>query len=181
MQPQPIEQLQTLLSEHAKVAEKITGVSAAIGHVRQSLSTALAQQYLRTPQTGVEFREDLMKEEQTYERLLKALQDMQAQIEERVRPVAEQVIQAEVERLRQLLEHHYTALQDSLAHIDANILSCRSYIDQYHQRRSDLAAVNERLSKLGADPAPIPDGLPEQNLGEIIRVRVENLRMEGKI
>jgi DNA repair exonuclease SbcCD ATPase subunit len=181
MLPQAIEQLHELLSEQAKVAEKITGVSAALGHVRQNLSTALAQQYLHTLQAGVEFREDLMKEEQTYERLLQALHDMQAQIEERVRPVAEQVIQAEVERLRQLSEDHRTALQDSLAHIDANILSCRSYVDQYHQKRSDLAAVNERLSRLGADPAPIPDGLPEQNLGDIIRARVEGLRMEGKI
>jgi hypothetical protein len=181
MQPHPIEQLHGLLSERAKVAEKISGVRTALDHVRESLSTALAQQYLSTPLAGVEFREDLMKEEQTYERLLKALHDMQAQIEERVRPVAEQVIQAEVERLRQLCETHRLALQDSLAHIDENILSCRSYVDQFHQRRSDLAAVNERLSMLGADPAPIPDGLPEQNLGDIIRARVEGLRMEGKI
>jgi len=43
-----------------------------------------------------------MKEEQSYERLLRVLHDMQAQIEERVRPVAEQVVQAEVERLQNL-------------------------------------------------------------------------------
>jgi hypothetical protein len=181
MQPQPIEQLHDLLSEQGKVVEKICGVKAALGYVRQNLSTTLAQQCLQTPRAGVEIREDLMKEEQTYERLLQALHDMQAQIEERVRPVAEQVIQAEVERLRDLSQHHRSALQDSLAHIDENILNCRSYIDQYQQRRSDLAAVNERLSKLGADPAPMPDVLPEQNLGDIIRARVEGLRMEGKI
>lgn len=181
MQPQPIEQLHDLLSEQAQVAEKITGVQAALGHVKQSLSTALAQHYLSPPRAGVEFKEDLMKEEQTYERLLKALQDMQAQIEERVRPVAEQVIEAEVARLRELSEHHRTALQDSLARIDENILNCRSYIDQYQQRRSDLAFVNERLSKLGAEPVPVPDIFPQQNLGDIINARVEGLRTEGKI
>lgn len=181
MQLQPIEQLHGLLSEQRNVAEKITGVKAALGYVRQSLSTALAQQYLHTPRGGVEIREDLMKEEQSYERLLKALHDMQAQIEERVRPVAEQVIQAEVERLRDLSEHHRAALQNSLARIDENILNCRSYIDQYQQRRSDLAAVNERLTRLGADPAPLPDFLPEQNLGDVIRARVEGLRTEGRI
>jgi hypothetical protein len=122
-----------------------------------------------------------MRGEQTYERLLKALHDMQAQIEERVRPVAQQVIESEVQRLRELSEHHRIALQDSLAHIDANILSCRSYIDQYHQKRSDLAAINERLSKLGAEPVAVPDGLSQQNLGDIITARVEGLRMEGKI
>ena len=181
MQPQPIEELYELLCKQHKVAEKIITVKAALGYVRQNLSAALAQQYLYTPRAGVEIREDLMKEEQSYERLLQALHDMRAQIEERVRPVAEQVIQAEVEWLRDLSERHRTALQDSLAHIDANILNCRSYIDQYQQRRSDLAAVNDRLSKLGVEPMPMPDGLPEHNLGDIIRARVEGLRMEGKI
>jgi hypothetical protein len=181
MQPQPIEQLHELLCEHGKVAEKITSVKAALGHVRQNLSTALAQQYMHTARAGVEVREDLMKEEQTYERLLQALHDMQAQIEERVRPIAAQVIHAEVERLRELSERHRIALQDSLARIDENILNCRSHVDQYQRKRSDLAVLNERLTKLGADPAPMPDFLPEQNLGDIIRARIEGLRMEGKI
>ena len=181
MEPQPIEQLHNLLCERGKVTEKITGVKTALGTIRRSLSAALAQQYMHTAQPGIEIREDLMKEEQTYERLLQALHDMQAQIEERVRPIAEQVIQAEVERLRDLSERHRSALQDSIAHIDENILNCRSHIDQYQQRRSDLAALNERLTKLGANPAPIPDFLPEANLGDIIRSRVDGLRTEGKI
>ena len=181
MQRQPIERLHGLLSERAKVAEKITGVQTALGAVRQNLSTALAQQYLGTLPAGGEFKEDLMKEEQTYERLLKALHDMQAQIEERVRPVAQQVIEAEVARLRELSEYHRSALQDSVSRIDENILSCRSYIDQYQQRRSDLTSVNERLSKLGADPMPVPDVLPQQNLADIIHARLEGLRTEGKL
>ncbi len=181
MEPQPIEQLYNLLRERGTVSEKITGLKIALGTIRQSLSMALARQYVHTAQPGIEIREDLMKEEQTYERLLQALQDMQVQIEERVRPVAEQVIQAEVERLQDLSERHRTALQDSLAHIDENILNCRSHVDQYRQRRSDLAALNERLTKLGATVAPIPDFLPEANLGDIIRARVDGLRIEGKI
>jgi hypothetical protein len=181
MQQRAIEQLHGLLSERVKVAEKITGVQAALGQVRQDLSRALARQYLGTLPSGSEFKEDLMKEEQTYERLLKALHDMQSQIEERVRPVAQQVIEAEVARLRELSEYHRSALRDSVSRIDENILSCRSFMDQYQQRRSDLASVNERLSKLGADPVPVPDVLPEQNLADIIHARLEGLRMEGKL
>lgn len=181
MEPQPIEQLHNLLCERGKVAEKLTSVKTVLGTIRQSLSTALAQQYIHSAQPGIEIREDLMKEEQTYERLLQALHDMQAQIEERVRPIAEQVIQAEVARLRELSERQRTALQDSVAHIDESILNCRSHIDQYQQRRSDLAALNERLTKLGANPAPIPDFLPDANLGDIITARVDGLRTEGKI
>ncbi len=181
MEPQPIERLYNLLCEQGTVSEKITSVKSALGAIRQSLSSALAQQYVHAVQAGVQIREDLMKEEQTYERLLQALHDMQAQIEERVRPVAQQVIQAEVERLQDLSERHRIALQDSLAHIDEHILNCRSHIDQYRQRRSDLAALNERLTKLGAESAPIPDFLPEANLGDIIRARIDGLRTEGKI
>lgn len=181
MEPQPIEQLHDVLRERGKVAEKITGVKTALGIIRRNLSTALAQRYMQTAQPGIEIGEGLMKEEQTYERLLQALHDMQAQIEERVRPIAEQVIQAEVERLRDLSERHRSALQDSIAHIDESILNCRSYVDQYQQKRSDLVALNERLTKLGANPAPLPDSLPEANLGDVIRARVEGLRTEGKI
>ncbi len=181
MEPQPIEQLYSVLCERGKVAEKIISVETALGIIRRSLSTAIAHQYVHTAHPSIEIREDLMKEEQTYERLLQALHDMQAQIEERVRPVAEQVVQAEVERLRDLSERHRSALQDSLAHIDESILNCRSHIDRYRQRRSDLTALNERLTKLGVDPTPIPDSLPEANLSDIIRARVDGLRTEGKI
>ncbi len=181
MEPQPIEQLYSVLSERGRVAEKITSVETALGTIRRSLSTALAHQYVQATRPGIEIREDLMKEEQTYERLLQALHDMQAQIEERVRPIAQQVVQAEVERLRDLSEQHRSALEESLAHIDQNILNCRSHIDQYRQRCSDLTVLNERLAKLGADPAPIPALLPESNLGDIIRARVDGLRTEGKI
>ena len=122
-----------------------------------------------------------MKEEQTYERLMQALRDMQAQIEARVRPVAEQVVQAEVERLKDLSERHQSVLRDCLSHIDQNLLKCRTHLDEYRQTRSELALLNERLAKLGADPAPVPDHLPTENLADIIRARVEGLRMEGKI
>ena len=55
--------------------------------------------------------ENLVEEEQqTYQRLLRTLHDMQAQIEERVRPVAEQAVQAEIERLRSLSEQQRSIL-----------------------------------------------------------------------
>jgi hypothetical protein len=122
----------------------------------------------------------LVKEEHNYERLLEALRDMQAQIEERVRPVAEQVVQAEIARLRSLSEDHRSALSNCLAQIDETILSCRAQMDQYQQRRSDLAAVNERLRKLGAHSESPPD-LPAENLKDLILARVERLRADGKL
>jgi hypothetical protein len=122
-----------------------------------------------------------MKEEQSYERLLQALRDMQAHIEERVKPVAEQVVQTEISRLRSLSEEHKSALTDCLAHIDQNILSCRAQMDQYQQTRSNLAALTERLRKLGAHSESLPGDLPAKNLKDLILARVEGLHAEGKL
>jgi len=122
-----------------------------------------------------------MKEEQTHERLLQALGDIQAQIEGHVRPVAKQVIQAEVERLRNLSEQQKSILNDCLIGIDRTILDCQSQMEEYRQRRSDLAALNEQLASLGAEPLPMPNHLPAETLGDLILARVEGLRVEGKI
>jgi hypothetical protein len=136
------------------------------------------------PQSNAEqasrFKGHLVKEEQNYERLLEALRDMQAQIEERVRPVAEQVVQAEIARLRSLSDEHRSALSDCLTQIDQSILSCRAQMDQYQETRSNLAALNERLRKLGAH-SESPPNLPAENLKDLILARVENLRADGKL
>ena len=122
-----------------------------------------------------------MKEEQSYERLLRVLHDMQAQIEERVRPVAEQVVQAEVERLQNLSIQKRSILKDCLALIDQTILDCRGQMEGYRQTRSALSAVNERLADLGGEPIAVPDHFPTESLGDLILARVEGLRAEGKI
>jgi DNA repair exonuclease SbcCD ATPase subunit len=122
-----------------------------------------------------------MKEEQTHERLLQALGDIQAQIEGHVRPVAKQVIQAELERLRNLSEQQKSILKDCLMRIERTILDCQSQMEEYRQTRSDLAALNEQLASLGAEPMPMPNHLPAETLGDLILSRVEELRVEGKI
>jgi hypothetical protein len=122
-----------------------------------------------------------MKEEQAHERLLQALDDMQAQIDGYNRPVAKQAIQAGVERLRNLAEQQKSILNDCLMRIDRTILDCQSQMDEYRQRRSELAALNERLACLGAEPMPIPDHLPAETLEDLILARVQELRLEGKI
>ena len=181
MEPEPIERLHSLLRERIKVAEKIASVESALDYIRKNLSTASAQQCVNNAGRDVYIKEYLMKEEQTYERLLQALADMKAQIEERVRPVAEQVVQAEVERLRDLSERHQNALQECLTEIDQSIVNCRTHMTVYCQRRSELMMVNQRLVKLGAESALIPEEIPGANFGDIVRARIEGLRSEGRI
>jgi DNA repair exonuclease SbcCD ATPase subunit len=122
-----------------------------------------------------------MNEEQTHERLSEALEEIQTQIEGHVQPVAKQVIQAEVERLRNLSEQQKSILRNCLMRIDRTILDCQSQMEEYRQRRADLAALNEQLASLGAEPVPMPNHLPAETLGELILARVQRLRMEGKI
>jgi hypothetical protein len=122
-----------------------------------------------------------MKEEQTYERLLRVLHDMQAQIEERIRPVAGQLVQAEVERLQNLSMHQNSILNDCVAFIDQTILDCRIQMEEYRQTRSALSVLNQRLADLGAEPLAVPDHLPTESLGDLILARLEGLRAERKI
>ena len=122
-----------------------------------------------------------MKEEQAYERLMRTLRDMQARIDEGARPLAEQVFQTEIERLRGLSEQQRSILQDCIARIDQSILNCRAQMDDYRQARSALVALNERLANLGAEPVPVPDHFPAENLGELILARLEGLRAQGKM
>jgi vacuolar-type H+-ATPase subunit E/Vma4 len=122
-----------------------------------------------------------MKEDQTHERLLQALREIQARMESPVQPGAKQVIQAEVERLRKLSEQRKSILKDCLMRIDRTILDCQSQMEEYRQRRSDLAALNEQLASLGAEPVPMPNHFPAETLGELILARMHRLRVEGKI
>jgi len=86
-----------------------------------------------------------MKEEQSYEQLSQALRDIHRDIEERVLPVEEQVVQAEVNPLKNLFEQQRNALAHCLEEIDQKILECGLYLMEYNRVRADLSTLNERL------------------------------------
>ena len=122
-----------------------------------------------------------MREEQSYERLLQALQDMKNEIAKQIRPVEEQIIQANVDHLRQTFTQESRRLTKCLEEIDDNILACRQYLQDYERIRSSLHGLNEKLTQLGAESIQVPDGLSNADLGEIVKQRIENLRTQGKV
>jgi len=122
-----------------------------------------------------------MREEESFERLLQALQDMKNEIAKQIRPVEEQIIQASVDHLRKSFTQESRRLSKCLEEIDANILACRQYLQDYEHIRSNLHSINEKISQLGAESLPLPDGLPTLDLGEIVKQRVEDLKFQGKI
>lgn len=122
-----------------------------------------------------------MKQEQSYERLLHALQEMKSEIVKQIRPVEEQIIQSSLNHLRQTFEQETHRLRKSLEEIDHKLLDCRKYLEEYDRVRSTLHTINEELSRLGAEPLPVGDQLPTHDLGEIIKSRIEHLKSHGKI
>ena len=97
-----------------------------------------------------------MREEQSYERLLQALQDMKSEIAKQIRPVEEQVIQANVDHLRQTFIQESRRLSKCMEEIDDNILACRQYLQEYERIRAGLGMLNEKLIQLGGDAIPTP-------------------------
>ena len=56
--------------------------------------------YVEKIEEKVPMPEDLIKEEQSYERLLQALLDMKNEIAKKVRPVEEQIVQANADHIK---------------------------------------------------------------------------------
>lgn len=177
----PVEKLVKLIADEARVDDKIRDTQAALTLVKKRVSESLAQHYIAMREPIIQMPEDLMREEQSYERLLQALQDMKSEIAKQIRPVEQQIIQASVEHLRQTFGQESRRLTKCLEEIDDNILACRQYLQDYERIRANLYGVNEKLTQLGAECLPLTESLPTMDLGEIIRQRIEVLRSQGKI
>jgi hypothetical protein len=122
-----------------------------------------------------------LRQQDNYDKVLQALKDMQAHIEERMRPMASEVIQAEVARIQSDSKRHQDALASCLSRIDERILSCRSQLDEYNETCSLLISLNERLVRMGEEPVELSKKVVFEDLGEMILSRIEGLRVDGKI
>jgi TolA-binding protein len=178
----PIKQLQSLIDDRGKVLEKISSIHSALGSIINSTSStpSAPQAPLEAMPSGQD-KSIQGAEDRLYDRLVQTLHDMQAQIEERVRPLAQQTVEVEIQRLREQSKQDQTALLECLARIDQSILSCIDRIGEYQSRHAELLKLNQRLAALGTDPQPLPDHWPAQNAGEMIHFRLEELRLKGKI
>lgn len=177
----PVERLVKLISEDSLLDARIHDTQAALALVKKRVSESLAQHYASMREPRIQLPEELMREEQSYERLLQALQDMKSEIAKQIRPVEEQIIQANVEHLRQTFSQESRRLAKCLEEIDDNILACRQYLQDYERIRGSLQNLNDKIAQLGGQSVQVPDGLPTADLGEIVRQRIDHLRSQGKI
>ena len=178
MEFDPIKQLQSLLEDRGKVLEKISSIHSALGSFTSAEAAApeLPQAEAPPVQTASPFSQD-----RVYGRLMQTLGDMQAQIEERVRPIAQQVVELEVARLREQSDYDQAALQQCLAQIDQCILTCVDRLDEYQKKHASLISLNERLVSLGASPEALPEEFKPLNLAEAICSRLESLEQRRRL
>lgn len=170
-----IEELAKLLAEEKRVEEKIHETQATLSVVKKGMSESLMRCYVGGTGANLSMPEDLMKEEQSYDRLLQALLDMKNDIAKRIRPVEEGIVLANADHLKEMFDHEKNKLDHCLGEIDQKVLDCRQHIAEYDRIRCYLVTLNEKLSRLGADPLPIPDPLPTTDLEDIITARIEVL------
>ncbi len=119
--------------------------------------------------------------EETYERILQALLDMKDEIQTQIRPLEDHIVQARIEDLKEVFEQQNNRLSDCLDSLDQKILDCRMHIEDYKRIYTDLVALNDRFSRLGAKSPPISNSMPSTDIGDIIRQRIEDLKLQGRL
>jgi hypothetical protein len=96
-----------------------------------------------------------------------------------VRPLAQQAIAFEVERLREQAGIDQRDLTACVEQIDRCISACVQRAHEYRREHAELALFNGRLTALGSTPEPLPECASE--ITEIISARLEWLRLQHKI
>ena len=163
----PIKQLQHLLDDPGKVLERISRIQSALDTINTPGSEG-SPSVPAVPDDG-------------YSGLLRKLADLQLQIEERLRPLAQQTVEAETERLRDWVKREQKALDQCLARIDENLLTCIELIGDSQKRHIDLNALKKRLEELGAATHGLPELSTSQDPSQILIARFETPRRDGKI
>jgi hypothetical protein len=140
----------------------------------------MAHAFATVTDNVVSIEEDLMETERSYERLLQSLLEMKNAFEQQMRALDEQIVQANVEHLRETFDQKKGALDECLSGIDQKILDCLVYIEQYKSTHADLVALRSRLHQLNSDSLEVPESVPIHDVEGMIHRRIEHLKSQGK-
>ncbi len=176
-----IEQLARLLTEEKRLDEKLQETQEVLSTVKKTISESLVIPYIQKTEGPVSIDESLVQKEQSFERLLQALLDMKREIQTRIRPIEEEIVQVNIKNLKERYENQKKKLGEALDTIDQSILACGELVDTSKKIHLELADLNKKLSHLGASPLPIQNSPRDGNIGELIRQRIEHLRLQGKL
>ena len=85
------------------------------------------------------------------------------------------------EEFGSIFENENKAMEHCLSGIDDKLRECASCIEDYKKSYSNLAAMREKLVRLGAQPSLMPEALPGDGIEEIVAWRLRELRSQGRI
>lgn len=176
----PIKQLQALLDDRSKVLEKISGIHSALDSIKSAGASLAQARSQAEAMTAVGSSALPNAENPLYERLVNTLRMMQMQIEERVRPLAQESVQTEATRLRHQCEQEQSALTECLTRIDQCIATCTDRINDYQKTYAELARLNQRLMALGAEPEPLPESFTTEQFTATISARLGKIPLQAK-
>lgn len=172
--------LAKLMGDEALAEEKIQASQVALAAVKKKISESLVRSYI-THGPNISMPEDLMSQEQYYERLLLALEEMKRELAQKIRPLQLQIIEANREYLRETFDLNIRRLNRCLEKIDEKTLAFRQHLEEYNSIRSELQILNDKIEQLGAVRLDLPSGPGSGDLGDMIISRLEHLKSLGKI
>jgi hypothetical protein len=170
----PIKHLQSLLTDRNKVLERISGIRAMLDSIKAPASSAALPESIPTTTSLAP-----APREEPYDRLLHVLRDMQSEIENQVRPLAQQAIDFEVQRVREQAAIDQRDLRTCVEQIDRCVSACVQHAHEYRREHAELARFNGRLAALGSAAEPLPECPSE--ITEIISSRLQWLHVQQKI
>lgn len=169
-----IKQLQSLLTDRSKVLERVSSIHAMLDSIKAPIAGAANSESIAETAAVVP-----APNEQPYDRLLHIVRDMQSQIENQVRPLAQQAIAFEVERLRERAGIDQRDLTACVEQIDRCLSVCVQRAREYRREHAELARFNGRLAAQGSAAEPLPEC--PSDITEIISSRLQWLRSHQKI
>lgn len=176
MDQDPLKQLQSFLDKRGGMLEKITSIHSTLGSLHGAPPSSSTLQ--SAPDDSLDAAATVV--DAHYRRLSQALQEMQTQIEQRVRPAVQQVVQNQVDQLRGQSDEKMTALRDCLGQIDRSVLECLAGLKEYQNRYADLDTVNQNLTGLGVLLEPLPAKFSVEHLSETISARLTDFSHKGR-
>jgi len=94
-----IEELARLLTEEKRLDKKLQETQEVLSTVKKKVSESLVTPYINKTEDPVPIDESLVRKEQSFERLLQALLDMKREIQTRIRPIEEEIVQVNIKNL----------------------------------------------------------------------------------
>lgn len=122
-----------------------------------------------------------MDGEQVFDRLLIAVLGLKQNLEQKVQVLDEQILQARLESLKELLDKQHKELADWLSEIDRSLMDCCASFEEYQRLYTEVSALSQKISQIGGAPAPMDNVFRADSIEGAIMARIQHLKAEGKI